>query len=237
MEGNVSTEISIFATLALGFVLGLKHAIEADHLAAVSTIVAERKNLFSSTIVGGFWGVGHTITLLIIGALVIFLKLQISESLEAKLEAAVGVMLVVLGLNALRKLWKKEKIHVHSHAHEGREHTHIHAHENENAEETHHYLRFSPRAILVGMVHGVAGSAALMLFIIPTIKSPALALLYILIFGFGSIAGMMLMSLLIGLPLHLTAQRFGILNKGILALAGVFSLGLGAFIVYEKLFA
>ena len=237
MEGNVSTEISIFATLALGFVLGLKHAIEADHLAAVSTIVAERKNLFSSTIVGGFWGVGHTITLLIIGALVIFLKLQISESLEAKLEAAVGVMLVVLGLNALRKLWKKEKIHVHSHAHEGREHTHIHAHENENAEETHHYLRFSPRAILVGMVHGVAGSAALMLFIIPTIKSPALALLYILIFGFGSIAGMMLMSLLIGLPLHLTAQRFGILNKGILALAGVFSLALGAFIVYEKLIA
>ncbi len=232
-----STELSTVAILFFGFVLGLKHAVEADHLAAVSTIVAERKSLLSSTIIGGFWGVGHTITLLIIGALVVFLKFQISESLETKFEAAVGVMLMFLGLNALRKIWQKQKIHLHTHEHEGHQHTHIHSHGNENIEDTHHYAKFSLRSILIGMVHGVAGSAALMLLIVPTITSTSTAMLYILIFGIGSIGGMMLMSLLIGLPLQLTAGRFNVLNKAILGLAGVFSLGLGVFIIYEKLLA
>ncbi len=235
MEPNA--ELSIMALLFFGFLLGLKHAIEADHLAAVSTIVAERRNILSSTIIGGFWGVGHTISLLLIGALVVFLKLQISESVEAKLEAIVGVMLVALGLNALRKLLKKDTIHLHKHEHEGHEHIHIHAHEKEAKEKTHHIIKFSPRAIVIGMVHGLAGSAALMLLIVPTIASPFVALLYILIFGAGSIGGMMLMSLLIGLPLHLTAGKFTALNKTILGAAGIFSFALGAFIIYEKLIA
>jgi len=230
-------ELSTATVLLFGFLLGLKHAVEADHLAAVSTIVAERKNLLSSTIIGGFWGVGHTISLLIVGALVIFLKLQISESTEAWFEAVVGVMLVVLGLNALRKLFTSEKIHVHTHEHEGHQHTHIHTHKKEETEKTHHFMRLSPRSILIGMVHGLAGSAALMLLIVPTISSPMLALIYIAIFGIGSIGGMMLMSLLIGLPVHLTAGKFEILNKLILGAAGVFSFGLGIFIVYEKLIA
>ncbi|MEZ5347180.1 MAG: sulfite exporter TauE/SafE family protein [Pyrinomonadaceae bacterium] len=235
MEPNA--ELSILALLLTGFLLGLKHAVEADHLAAVSTIVAERKNVFSSTIIGGFWGAGHTISLLLIGALVVFLKLQISESVEAKLEAIVGVMLVALGLNALRKLFQKDTIHVHKHEHEGREHVHIHGHEKGAEEGTHHIMKFSPRAIVIGMVHGLAGSAALMLLIVPTISSPTVALIYILIFGVGSIGGMMLMSLLIGLPLHLTSGKFAVLNKTILGAAGIFSLGLGAFIIYEKLIA
>lgn len=228
-------ELSIFWILTFGFILGLKHAVEADHLAAVSTIVAERKNILSSTIIGGFWGVGHTISLLIVGSLVIFLKLQISETVEAKLEAIVGGMLVLLGLNALRKLWQKETIHVHSHEHKGQQHVHIHGHEDELNEENHHFMRFSPRSIAIGMVHGLAGSAGLMLLIVPTISSPAIALFYVLIFGIGSIGGMMIMSLLIGLPLHLTAGKFEALNKSILGLAGIFSLALGIFIVYEKL--
>jgi high-affinity nickel permease len=232
---EITAEISTIWILIFGFIIGLKHAVEADHLAAVSTIVAERKNVFSSTIIGGFWGVGHTLSLLIVGALVIFLKLQISEALEARLEAIVGGMLVLLGLNALRKLWQKEEIHVHKHEHEGREHLHIHAHEDEKREESHHFMRFSPRVIAIGMVHGLAGSAGLMLLIVPTISSPVVALSYILIFGIGSIGGMMIMSLLIGLPLHLTAGKFVALNKSILGLAGIFSLALGSFIIYEKL--
>ena len=232
---EITAETSTIWILIIGFVIGLKHAVEADHLAAVSTIVAERKNVFSSTIIGGFWGVGHTLSLLIVGALVIFLKLQISETLEARLEAIVGAMLVLLGLNALRKLRQKEEIHIHTHEHEGRKHLHIHAHEDEKREESHHFMRFSPRAISIGMIHGLAGSAGLMLLIVPTISSPAVALSYILIFGVGSIGGMMIMSLLIGLPLHLTAGKFAVLNKSILGLAGIFSLALGAFIIYEKL--
>lgn len=224
---------STLSLLLIGFVLGLQHAIEADHLAAVSTIVSEKKSLLTASVVGGLWGLGHTISLFVVGAIVIFLKVQISESVEAKLEAIVGGMLILLGLNALRKLFSAKEIHVHAHVHGEREHLHIHAH-GEETEASHH--RFSPRSILIGAVHGLAGSAALMLLILPTIPSPALALLYILIFGVGSIGGMMAMSFLIGLPFHFTANRFGLLNKGIRVCAGVFSLGLGAFIVYEKLF-
>src|SRR6478672_9818636 len=103
---NLSPELSTFSILLIGFVLGLQHATEADHLAAVSTIVSEKKNLFTASLVGGLWGIGHTISLFAVGVLVIFLKLQISDTLETRLEACVGLMLVLLGLNALRKLFK-----------------------------------------------------------------------------------------------------------------------------------
>lgn len=232
---ELTPQLSTFSVLVIGFVLGLQHAIEADHLAAVSTIVSEKKNLLTASLVGGMWGVGHTISLLTVGALVIFLKLQISESVEAKLEALVGGMLILLGLNALRKLFTAEKVHVHAHEHGAREHVHIHAHRDEASEPSHH--RFSPRSILIGMVHGLAGSAALMFLILPTIKSPTLGILYILVFGIGSIGGMMAMSFLIGLPIHFTANRFEFINKGIRLVAGLFSLGLGAMIVFEKLIA
>lgn len=226
-------ELSTFSILLIGFVLGLQHAVEADHLAAVSTIVSEKKNLWTASLVGGMWGIGHTISLFAVGALVIFLKLRISESVEMKLEAIVGGMLVLLGINALRKLFTAEKIHVHTHEHGFREHVHIHSHEREQTEPSHH--RFSARSIAIGMVHGLAGSAALMLLVVPTIASPVLALVYVLVFGVGSIGGMMAMSFLVGLPLHFTAHRFEVVNKGIRLAAGVFSLGLGALIVYEKL--
>ena len=230
---QLAPDISTFSVLAIGFVLGLRHATEADHLAAVSTIVSERKSLFTASIVGGLWGVGHTISLFAVGLLVVFLKLQISTAVEAKLEAGVGLMLVILGVNALRKLLRSEKIHVHTHEHDGHAHTHIHTHKDESAEVSHH--RFSPRVVVVGMVHGLAGSAALMLLVVPTIQSTPVALLYILIFGVGSIGGMMVMSLLIGLPFHFTANRFEVLNKGIRVCAGVFSVLLGGSIIYEKL--
>ena len=225
--------LSTFSVLLIGFVLGLRHATEADHLAAVSTIVSEKKSLFTASIVGGLWGVGHTISLFAVGLLVVFLKLQISTAVETKLEAGVGLMLVILGANALRKLATSEKIHAHTHEHDGHAHTHIHTHKDESAERSHH--RFSPRSVIVGMVHGLAGSAALMLLVVPTIQSTPVALLYILIFGVGSIGGMMVMSLLIGLPFHFTANRFDVLNKGIRLCAGVFSLLLGGSIIYEKL--
>ncbi|MEP6704071.1 MAG: urease accessory protein [Acidobacteriota bacterium] len=232
---ELTSGLSTFSVLLIGFSLGLQHATEADHLAAVSTIVAGKKGLFTASLVGGMWGIGHTISLFTVGALVVFLKLQISQPVEMKLEAIVGGMLVLLGINALRKLFSAEKIHVHSHDHGEREHLHIHSHLPERSESSHH--RFSPRSILIGMVHGLAGSAALMLLVVPTIPSPALALLYILIFGVGSIGGMMAMSFLIGLPFYFTAGRFVFLHKGIRLAAGVFSLGLGALILYDKLIA
>jgi high-affinity nickel permease len=227
-----TSEQSAIAVLLIGFIFGLYHAIEADHLAAVSAIVSEHKNVLTASIIGGFWGLGHTISLFIVGALVIFVKVQISESTEGVLEGVVGIMLVLLGLNAIRKVFTAQKIHSHTHDHDGHEHSHLHLHHDEKAEASHH--RFAPRSILVGMIHGLAGSAGLMLLVLPTIPSPAVALLYIAIFGVGSIAGMMIMSLLMGLPLYFTADRFVAINKGIRILAGAFSLVWGAMLINEK---
>lgn len=230
-----SPDQSAAALLLIGFVFGLRHAIEADHLAAVSAIVSEHKNVLTASIIGGFWGLGHTISLFVVGALVIFAKLQISESTEGYLEGIVGIMLVLLGLNAIRKIFAAEKIHTHTHSHGGHEHTHIHLHKDESSESSHH--RFAPRSVAVGMVHGLAGSAGLMLLVLPSIDSPLVALIYIAIFGVGSIAGMMIMSVLMGLPLYFTAGRFVAVNKGIRFLAGAFSLVWGALLINEKFFA
>lgn len=230
---EINQEVSMLLILLFGFLLGLQHAVEADHLAAVTTIVSERKNIWHSALIGGLWGIGHTVSLFLIGILVIFLKFQISEELEAKLEAGVGIMLVILGINAFRKLWKNEQIHLHSHSHDKQTHTHLHGHNLGEKTPLHHNL--SPRSIIIGMVHGLAGSAALMLIVVPQISSPWLGLGYILIFGIGSIAGMMAMSFLIGLPFHFTEQKFNRLNFAIRCLAGIFSLGWGFFLIYEKL--
>lgn len=230
-----SSEQSTFAILLIGFVFGLYHAREADHLAAVSAIVSERKNILAASIIGGFWGLGHTISLFVVGALVIFLKIQISETVEAKLEGVVGIMLVLLGLNAIRKIFTAEKIHSHSHEHDGHAHTHLHLHHDEKAERSHH--SFAPRSVMVGMVHGLAGSAGLMLLVLPTIPSSLIALLYIAIFGVGSIAGMMIMSVFMGLPLYFTAERFTLINKLIRFAAGAFSLIWGVLLIHEKFFS
>ena len=235
------SEILLFSTsaatvLGVGFLIGLKHATEADHLAAVSTIVSERKSLLSSMFIGGVWGLGHTISLVIAGVFVLLLDFQISEQTERMLEFGVGVMLVLLGLNVLRKIVQGGTLHFHAHEHGARQHVHAHLHELGAADEpnTHHGFSFSPRALVIGMIHGLAGSAALMLLVIPTIDSRPLGLLYIVIFGIGSIGGMMLMSLLVGLPFSLTALRFNRFNSLLQSVAGLISVGLGFFIIYEK---
>lgn len=230
---------STVSVLSLGFFLGLKHASEADHLAAVSTIVSERRSLFSSAIIGGLWGLGHTISLLSAGIFVLVLDFHISELSEQRLEFAVGFMLILLGLNVIRKLLTGGYLHFHTHTHGGLAHAHPHLHDASEAAiaETHHGFQFTRRAVLIGMVHGLAGSAALMLVIIPTIGSRVVGLLYIVIFGIGSIGGMMLMSLLVGLPFHLTASRFKRLNLLLQASAGCVSVALGLWIVYEKAFS
>lgn len=227
---------SVLAILSFGFLLGLKHAVEADHLAAVSTIVAERKSLFSSAFIGGVWGLGHTISLFVAGVFVLLLNFQISERTERILEFCVGIMLFLLGANVIRKLFKGGHLHFHAHEHGERVHVHPHIHDKSADEEahTHHGLRFSPRALVIGMIHGLAGSAALMLLVIPTIESRVVGLLYIVVFGVGSIGGMMLMSFLVGLPFQLTAKKFNRLNHLLQGVAGLTSVALGAFIVYEK---
>ena len=231
---------STITILFFGFLLGLKHAVEADHLAAVSTIVTERKSLLSSALVGGVWGLGHTISLLVVGVFVLLLDFRISERTESILELFVGGMLIFLGLNVMQKIVRGGTLHLHKHEHGGRAHLHPHLHdEHADADEPHehHNLSLSPRPLVIGLVHGLAGSAALMLLVLPTIQSTAVGLLYIIIFGVGSIAGMMLMSFLVSLPLQLAALHFNRANLWLRVSAGLFSIGFGLWIVYEKGFA
>ncbi len=232
---------SITWLLIVGFGLGLKHAIEPDHLAAVSTIVGNRKSLWSASLVGGLWGIGHTAALLVAGVLVMTFQMEIAERTGQFLEMGVAVMLIVLGIEALRKVWLGGQIHWHTHRHGGIAHAHPHIHDQAQAHEaleppsenTHHGLKIGPRPLIVGLIHGLAGSGALMLLVLSTISSPAVGTLYILVFGAGSIGGMMLMSTLIGLPFHLTANRFARAELFLRGGAGLFSLGFGLFLFYH----
>ncbi len=236
-----------FSILILGFVLGLKHALDADHLVAVSTIVSERKGFLSSSIVGALWGLGHTASLFVVGIIVITLHIQIPDRIAQGMEFAVAIMLVVLGINVLLKLARGGELHMHEHEHSNHKHIHPHVHGREHSHgQSHHSLPFlfsldhlkkhignGKRSIFIGMVHGLAGSAAPMLIVLATIPSRALALTYVAIFGLGSIGGMFMMSTLIGLPFVLTASTSVGLNKLVRGIAGTVSFGFGIFLAWQ----
>lgn len=215
----------LITLFGLGFVLGLKHALDADHVVAVSTIVSQTKSLKKSLLAGAIWGVGHTITLLLVGLVILIFKLTIPDKLALSFELIVGVVLVVLGVDVLRKVIK-EKVHLHEHQHGSSVHTHLHPHkESWSHDHTH-------RSFVVGMIHGLAGSATLMLLVLTTVRSVFQGLFYILIFGIGSIIGMLIVSGIIGFPFLLLA-KFGKINNSVKILAGTISIVLGFTIMYK----
>src|SRR3954470_22694276 len=146
-------EISFLSILALGFVLGIKHAIEPDHVIAVSTIASQSKKLFRSTLAGVFWGIGHTATLFIIGVILILMKGEIPEKWAMSLEFLVGIMLVYLGLTTITSF---KNIHVHHHKHDGDDHKHVHSHQNsgEHKHKHQHQNVTYLESMLIGLVHG-----------------------------------------------------------------------------------
>lgn len=231
-------DTSIGAALTLGFVLGLRHALDPDHLVAVSTIVSEHKSIKRSSLVGTFWGLGHTASLLGIGIIILLLRASIPAHFEPWMEAPVAAMLIVLGVSATWRAFRERgwQVHTHTHSHEDRApHTHVHLHAHEQHDHKHRLFRMGRKPFLVGLVHGVAGSAALTLAVLTTIPSVALGLLYITVFGIGSIGGMLLMSAMIGLPFAVTARRFAVVNGGIRLFAGVFSVLFGLMLAWNLL--
>jgi len=221
------------AVLSLGLFLGLKHATDADHVVAVTTFVSQESSIVRSCWIGAFWGLGHTLSLAIAGVLVIGLKVNVPDWLSERLELGVAAMLVLLGANVIfRTLRSRAEVHRHDHAHElaadRHSHWHIHwlGHSHDHSGWTHAGLR----PLLTGMVHGAAGSAALMLLVLSTIRSPLEAFLYILIFGLGSIAGMFAISFLLAIPLHWARKRIGVSYKPVQFLAGLFSCVFGLFL-------
>ena len=224
---------SALGLLLLGFVLGLRHALDVDHLAAVSTIVSGRRTVGSASLVGAVWGLGHTAALLAAGVVVIGLHAEIPPGVARALELGVAVMLVGLGANLLWTLWRGGDIHLHAHTHGGREHVHLHVHDVASVDAVdhhHHAVRVARRPFVVGVVHGLAGSAGLMLAILAAIPSPSLALAYVAIFGAGSVVGMVAMSAVLGLPLLLAAERFARAEAVLRTCAGIGSVAVGLLI-------
>ncbi|TMA64978.1 MAG: urease accessory protein UreH [Deltaproteobacteria bacterium] len=219
--------------LGFGFVLGLRHALDVDHLAAVSTIVSQRRSLWRSSLVGALWGLGHTAALLAAAAVVIGLHTEIPPRVSRGLELGVALMLIGLGLNLLRTLRAGGALHHHVHRHGGRPHVHPHLHGAHEVAPDGHHLRAGRRPFLVGLVHGLAGSGALMLAVLATIPSPALALAYVVIFGAGSIGGMVAMSTLFGVPLALAGGRFARAELGIRLGAALGSLAVGLRLAWQ----
>jgi hypothetical protein len=232
-------EGQIFAVLGLAFVLGLKHATDADHVAAITTFVGRERSPLGSCWVGIFWGAGHTAALAVAGILVLFLKVSISTTLESRLELAVAMMLVALGVRVLYKCWREQplELHRHAHVHSPSSTPHVHWHVHSMATKGTHrgWLHVGLRPLLVGMVHGAAGSGALTILVLSTIRSSAEGLAYIAIFGIGSIAGMMLINLLLALPLQWIGTRVSHGYRRAQIAAGVFSCLFGIHLAWTML--
>jgi len=229
--------------LGIGLVFGLKHATEVDHVVAVSTIVSRHRSLWRSGLVGAMWGAGHTAALLITGAIVLSLRVAIPERVGNWLEFGVALMIIGLGAAALwRALAKRADVHVHEHSHDGVSHVHIHFHENEtrhHASKTHSHAisAIGLKPVLIGTVHGLAGSAALTLLVLTQIDSAWVGFFYLLIFGAGSIVGMILMSGLIGLPFALTSRNAGRVHHHLQTTAAGLSIAFGFWYAYQTAFA
>jgi len=220
-----------FATLlGVGFLLGLRHALDTDHLAAVSTVLAERPSLLASGAVGLWWGVGHTLTLLLVGAVVLAWGVHIPAQFEAIAESCVAVLLILLGVTLALRLYR-ERWHVHSHHHDGRPHVHFHSHQRQEDHRHRHWMTELIRPLCIGMAHGLAGSAALMLMILATTTDMVAGLLSILVFGIGSIIGMMVIGLTISVPIIYSRSVSRRLFIGVQGVASVASVSVGVWML------
>jgi hypothetical protein len=230
----------VISVLLLGLLVGMKHAIEADHVAAVASLATRSAGAGEAARLGIAWGLGHTLTLFLFGSAVLLLGTTVPDTVAQGLEFAVGVMLMLLGADVVRRMIK-QGIHIHPHQHGGERHLHLHRHEaaargaahRHSAHGHSHKPALPLRALLVGLVHGMAGSAALVLLTLGTIHSVWLGIAYIGLFGLGSIGGMALLSLAIGLPLRLTAHRLGAIYSSLTAVIGGLTVLLGISIVWD----
>ena len=220
--------------LSLGFLMGMSHALEADHLAAMAAMSADRAGgRKRMALRGAFWGAGHTIMLFALGALVLVFGYALTEARAARIEFFVGVMLVLLGINLFWRLARR-RVHFHAHSHgDGKVHLHAHSHAGEEvphhaSPHDHEHPQGLPwRALLVGLMHGAAGSAGVLTLAVATTQSPAVALGYILIFGVGSICGMAVLSYAVAWPMGAVERAARVLHVAVAVLAGLVAIGLG----------
>jgi high-affinity nickel permease len=218
---------SLISALGVGFLLGLRHALDADHVAAVSTFLDGNRTLYRSCMVGTFWGIGHTAALCVAALLTSVLRVRIPPEVDRALETLVAIVVVALGANVLFRALAALRVHRHEHTHDGTSHRHLHIHVGADGAHSHvHLIRTGRRPLMIGALHGLAGSAALLLLVLATMPSTLAALLYVAVFGVGSTVGMLIVSGLIGVPFALSAASER-LRVGLRIAVGVASLGVG----------
>src|SRR5579884_726289 len=247
--------INFLSIIALGFFLGMRHATDPDHVIAVTTIVTRERQISKSAWIGAFWGIGHTITIFVVGVAIILFDVVIPPRIGLSMELAVGFMLILLGIVNVVGFFRgmpagvpfsstSEVVHSHAHGHGDYIHTHPHTHGP--LEHTHKknpvawldqalsdFKLYRPiRPLMIGIVHGLAGSAAAALLVLATIRDPRWAVAYLLVFGIGTIAGMMLITMSIASTFHFVRGKHQFLRQLAMA-SGLLSLGFGVFVAYQ----
>jgi ABC-type nickel/cobalt efflux system permease component RcnA len=226
MDGMLATVTGV------GFVLGLRHALDPDHVVAVTALASEKAGVRRTSMIGAFWGLGHALSLGVAGGVILALRLTVPPAVGTALESVVAVMLIGLGALAVRRALRS-RLHAHPHDHDGRVHVHFHAHGPGEAErhDHRHLLRGGLRPFVVGLVHGLAGSAGLALLALGAAPSLMAGLAYIAMLGLGSLAGMLVLSALMSLPLAYLEARYSAFHRGVQLVAGLASVGLGVYLL------
>jgi ABC-type nickel/cobalt efflux system permease component RcnA len=237
--------LTLFSIVVIGFLLGMRHATDPDHVIAVTTIVSRQRSIGRAALIGASWGLGHTITIFGVGTAIILFNVVIPTRLGLGMEFSVSLMLIVLGVWNLVGFLRSAPgagaavTHSHSHAHGGLMHSHSHSHP---LDETSFEPPARPglyqyfRPLMVGIVHGLAGSAAVALLILATIRNPTWAITYLLIFGIGTIAGMMVITMSIASTFRFVGNRFAKFNQRLAMMSGLVSVAFGIFLAYQICF-
>lgn len=222
----------------MGFMLGLRHALDADHIAAVAAIATRARGPRETLRLGIAWGLGHAVTLFAVSLVVLGLGLGFDAGVAGALEFAVGAMLVLLGADVIRRV-VRDRVHAHAHRHgPNNVHLHVHSHADEHghADSAHahaHPAALPGRALAVGLMHGLAGSAALLLVSVTTVEGLWNGLAYIALFGVGSMLGMAVLSLTIALPLRHGARLVTWGYNGVHAAVGAATAAFGIAVMAE----
>jgi high-affinity nickel-transport protein len=236
----------LLALAGFGFLLGMRHATDADHVIAVTTILNRSRRFLDTTLIGALWGLGHTITVVIVGVLIIGFNVVIPPPVGLAMEFAVALMLIGLGIlnltGGLRSLTERltppAPMHSHDHAHAGAAHAHLHGHGSDErlagrgVVATFGWYQLI-RPVAVGLVHGLAGSAAVALLVLATIQDTGTAVAYLVIFCVGVAAGMAILTTVIGLPFMLSSTKSVQINRWLTIGSGVLSLAFGLLLAYE----
>jgi len=261
------TALNVVSFLFLGFFLGMRHATDADHVVAIATIVSRERSMAGSALIGAAWGIGHTMTVMAVGAAIIVFGVVIPPKLGLSMEFAVGIMLVLLGILTLTGMGRAvgaahahanspgghaHDLHDHAHAHGDYVHMHPHGHDPDvhgHAEDQTPLARLDHsvfgrmafyqwlRPFVVGLVHGLAGSAAAALMVLSIIREPVAALGYLLLFGLGTVVGMMLITLILSAPFAFTAVNLPKFNWRLRVASGLISFVFGVILIYGIGFA